>query len=76
MGRAENLWPEFQGNRSALIRKILADWDHIRNEKGGRTERLEKRMDQHDRLLKLICVRLDIDTGDDHNAPNSDSASV
>lgn len=71
LARAELLWPEFSNNRSAIIRKIIADWDRNRNEKGGRTERLEKRMNEHDRLLKLICNRLEIDTGDNRDAPHT-----
>lgn len=57
-----NIWPEFAGNRSALMRKIIADWDRMRNEGGGgrmaRIERLEERM-------ALVERRLGI--GDNHD---------
>lgn len=39
--KAAALWPEF-ATRSELIRKILADWDHLRERNGGRTTRIEK----------------------------------
>lgn len=57
LDKAARLWPEFD-SRSELIRKILADWDRIRNEGNGggrmaRIERLEARMTAMERRLEM-----------------------
>ena len=41
---AGTIWPEFAGNRSALLCKVVADWQRNREENGGKSTRLEKRM--------------------------------
>lgn len=61
LDRAEVLWPEFSGNRSAIIRKIIADWDRNRNEHGGKTSQTHYRLDRHERILQMICAKLGID---------------
>jgi Arc/MetJ-type ribon-helix-helix transcriptional regulator len=57
LGKAAAIWPEFD-NRSELVRKVIADWDRLRNENGGgRTARiaaLETRADDHERRLDLV----------------------
>lgn len=66
-----NLWPEFGGNRSALVRKVASDWHRMRTENGGgRTARItalehdssvmQERMHQIEQRVALIERRLGI----------------
>lgn len=44
MDEAAEIWPELAGNRSALFRKVAADWQRNRKENGGRSTRIERRI--------------------------------
>ena len=44
INEAAEIWPELAGNRSALFRKVAADWQRNRKENGGRSTRIERRM--------------------------------
>lgn len=46
LDEAAQAWPELAGNRSALIRKVLADWRHNReqNSKRGALKRIEENL--------------------------------
>ena len=66
IGRAAIVWPELSHNTSALIGKIIADWDRIRAEGGGKTQQINARLDRHEELLSThtmilnrICAKLE-----------------
>lgn len=69
LSKAASMWPEFD-NRSELVRKVLADWDRLRNEAGGgrtsRIEALEARADDHERRIVLLEVLTNDHTDYDH----------
>jgi len=58
---AAQMWPEVAHNQSMLIGKIIADWDRIRSEGGGRGQQINRRLDRHELMLILICQKLGID---------------
>lgn len=59
--KAREVWPEVGDNLSEVIRKIIADWDRIRANGGGKVQQLSTRLDRHEMLLMLICRKLGID---------------
>lgn len=59
--RAKEIWPESEGNLSEIVRKILADWDRIREKGGGRMQQVNARLDRHEMYLILICRRMGIE---------------
>ena len=59
--KAKTVWPETGDNVSEIIRKIIADWDRIREGGGGRMTQLSTRLDRHEMLLMLICQKLGIE---------------
>lgn len=44
LAKANEMWPELSGSQSVIIRKIIADWDRLR-ENGGRSERMERKVE-------------------------------
>lgn len=78
LNKAAAMWPEF-ATRSELMRKILADWDRLRNEPGGgRMARivalehdssvLQERIVALEERMALVECRLGIGTYDtDHD---------
>lgn len=62
---AEETWPELKGNRSAIIRKVMADWLRNReeNSKYAALKRIEKKVDA---LMEVIQGMMDtgMKTGD------------
>lgn len=61
LSKAEEMWPELSGNQSAIIRKVVADWNRLRCENGGKTAQTNARLDKHERILQKICAKLDIE---------------
>lgn len=59
--RAAPMWPELEDNVTGLINKIIADWDRMRDENGGRHTQTNVRLDRYERILKKICDKLEID---------------
>lgn len=57
---AGDIWPELQHNQSAMICKIIADWNRIRENGGGKGQLINARLDQHSIMLQMIMHRLGI----------------
>jgi len=51
VGKAAEMWPESADNFSGLVQSIIADWDRIRAGGGGKTQRINERLDRHESLL-------------------------
>lgn len=53
IAKAEEIWPELKGNRSAVIRKALADWlrNHEADSKQAALRRIEQKVDA---LMEII----------------------
>ena len=56
---AGKVWPEFEGNRSALLGKIVADWKYNRegDSKRGSLKRIEEQLAGVGTVVSLIDER-------------------
>lgn len=54
IAEAESTWPELKGNRSAIVRKVMADWLYNRqgNSKRASLSRLEESVEEILSILK------------------------
>lgn len=50
--KATKTWPELENNVSALINRIVADWDRIREEPGAPATRVNARLERLERALR------------------------
>jgi len=57
--KAAGVWPELAHNTSALIGKIIADWDRIRAEGGGKGQQINARLDRHEEMLNAHTAMLE-----------------